>query len=447
MEEELSSSSYFHLDHSSILQTEFFHHSREAHNSVCDSQTSEQHQEKESDLQHRNLKIQRKRLQKERLSKMTKESTLRAEKRILLRNSSIRKIQLAWRVHTEYQKKKNQSHRQIHRWFKYWIDQRRRKKLNCLALKIQQTWKIHRFDQEQKITRHFSQNGRWSTETSNSVFGLILGYLVRARMRKSPIIAQARRSLSDAWTVLEGLVSDVNSSTQKITIDQMIFILTHNPQAMNNHKTVDWHFARMFIKEVLSSRGIIWDQMIGRRLWSPLPRPGYYYYRSKEKTRMSKPLSGETPQLKETSKLTKESQEKEKRPSNPQSLANLLKAKGKDPRKSINERAEVIHQATESHKARDRDLSYAQRPATAPAHTTNPQPSHAAISPMISTPKRRKVNPLKPHLQIDVISADKLAPVKGKVILPFIALISTFLANRWRNRSKTGFSSSSIPSK
>jgi hypothetical protein len=109
-----------------------------------------------------------------------------------------------------------------------------------------------------------------------------------------------------------------------------------------------------------------------------------------------------------------------KRASNPQSLSEILKAKEKiafDPRtKLLNERVEESVLGGQTIEAqRVREVSYSQRPATAPSQTTIQPPPSVTIAPMISAPRRRKLNPSKPHLQLDLISAEKLVPVKGKV--------------------------------
>jgi hypothetical protein len=408
MEEEMASSSYFHLE-------------RDPASTLTHATLTEI--ARDDDVRKR-----RKMISKAKLSKINKETTIRAEQRLFLRNNSIKKIQLAWRNYLRYQQQIKSSQQFIYLWIRHWIERKKYQKRFKSVKLIQDRWRLYRLEKEQKALQKFSQDGKWELRTSHLVFGLILGYLTRSRMRNSQIITKARLSLRDAWTVLEGLITDANKSEQKMTIDQLIYISLHSPQSMSNLKSIDWPFARMFVKEVLVSRGIIWKQMIACRRWSRLPVPGYWYYPvatiPKLKTQashdeMPAKVSESGVKISETTFENKleisnsHPQEKEKRSSNPQSLLELLKAKAKnDPNsKFLPEDALQGTQTIESQRAKD---SYSKRPATAPSVHTQPPPV-AQVAPMVSAPKRRKTNSSKPHLQIDLISADKLVPVKGKV--------------------------------
>jgi hypothetical protein len=418
MEEELSSSSYFHLDNYRLVD----HIPPATIVTLPPLTTSPQDVEEEKDI-----KRIRRSIQKKKLSKITKESTTRAAQRIWIRNNSIRKIQFTWRRYHKTQQLRMRSQLQIQRWIIFWMKVKQINKMNQKAALIQQRWRSYRFDQEQKSLLRFSQGGKWQPKVSHLVLGLILGHLTRSRM-KDPLVTKSYLSLRDAWTVLEGLVTDM-------TVEKLIFLSVHNSpqQVMNQLKTIDWPFARMFIKQVLVSRGVIWDHMIGCRRWSRLPSPGHWYFPQQQQIHSTKLIlrkesGGMGRQLRETnsgSELcdTPSDVQIKQRPSNPQSLSEILKAKEKvafDPRTKLlmNERLEETPlggQTIETQRARERDGSYSQRPATAPSQTMIQPPPSVTIAPMISMPKRRKVNPLKPHLQLDLISADKLVPVKGKV--------------------------------
>jgi hypothetical protein len=410
MEEELSCSSYFHLE-------------RDLKSTLAPAPI-ENTRDEEMEIRKR-----RKMISKAKLSKINKETTIRAEQRLLLRNNSIRKIQVAWRKYFQYHEQIKHSQQIIYQWIRKWIQRKNSQKRFQSVKLIQKTWKSYRLKKEQKALQKFLQNGQWKLKTSHLVFGMILGHLTRLKMRNSPTINKARLSLRDAWTVLEGLITDANQSEQNMTVDQLIFISVHSPQSMNNMKSIDWPFARMFVKEVLVSRGIIWKQMIACRKWCRLPVPGYWYYPVANVPKLKAQVSHEgvavtelAVKISETrfenefeTSTSSHAKEKDKRPSNPQSLLELLKAKAKS---GTDHRAKLLPEETllgtqtiDNQKIKD---SYSQRPATAPSPHSQPPPV-ASVAPMISAPKRKKTNSSKPYLQIDLISADKLAPVKGKV--------------------------------
>ena len=424
MEEELCSTSYFHIERSAATSPLTNTHTpilpiTDRDHEVNETQTHEKNEKNE-------IRFKRKMIRKIKLSKLNQETSIQlAEQRLFLRNYSIKKIQFTWRKYFQIKQSKEK--------ISIWIYERIQKKLQQKRMRsvnlIQRQWKLFQLKIQQKLLQNFLQNGKWNVHKSHLVFGLILGYLTRLRMRKSVVIMKARLSLRDAWTVLEGLITDVANQTDgsSLTVEKLIFISLHSPQSMNSMKSIDWPFARMFIKEVLVSRGIIWKQMIACRRWCRSPPPGYWYYPVEN---VSKPMrtqvSSERVSVADSVVKISESnfendvetssnlqaKEKDQRPSNPQSLLELLKAKAKNGIDSRTKPAsEEALQTIENQRVKD---SYSQRPATAPSIHTQPPPV-ASVAPMVSAPKRKQTNNLKPYLQIDLISADKLAPVKGKV--------------------------------
>lgn len=270
---------------------------------------------------------------KERLAKMTQESSILATKRLQKRNASILKIQKCWQKYCSHRDfvllNKLLLHYQLLSLYtrRKYIERRGR------AMYIQHWWRACLDRQQAKLIANFTQQNRWTIRQSNLVLALLLGYRLRKLMKLCPAIVSARSSMKDAWQVLEGLAQDACTAGQsasnplapsEVSPYDIIKVSLVSGSDSNVLPTsfgvdgprlfrvwncgvaykIDWPFARIFAKQVLSSRQVIWKYTVEFSKWCSFPPPGYWHVRYWHQQEMEHGVAHRTEKNTGSSKLT-----------------------------------------------------------------------------------------------------------------------------------------------
>ena len=251
----------------------------------------------------------RRRRAKQRIAMMTQESSELAEKRLRTRDVSIRKIQRCWLGYCS-----RRDFIVLHKLLLHYqlLSLYTRKKYvqrKCFAQQIQHWWRDHLRWRRERALRRFTQDGKWTKHQADLVFALLLGYRLRRKMKTCPHVLTSKRSLEDAWKVLEGIAQDAcaigtSDPPRSTTTEKPLEVSAHDiihvsitcargvvcPTSFNVDGArlfrlwncgvsmrIDWPFARMFAKQVLSSRQQIWDDVIGSSSFYLSPPPGYWH--------------------------------------------------------------------------------------------------------------------------------------------------------------------------
>jgi hypothetical protein len=99
------------------------------------------------------------------------------------------------------------------------------------ATKIQKIWKYHIYEQLRlQIEKRYLQNGRWTKDQSDKIFGLILGWRVRSIM-KCNRMKKNINALNDVYKVLVEIISFPSSSTISTSTSMQL--------SMNENKETD----------------------------------------------------------------------------------------------------------------------------------------------------------------------------------------------------------------
>jgi hypothetical protein len=246
---------------------------------------------------------------KQRLAKMTQESSILAEKRLQKRDASIRKIQKCWQTYSSHRDlvllNKLVVHYQLLSLYtrKKYVERKER------AVCIQHWWRSYLDKQQARLLANYTQDSKWTVRQSDLIFALVLGYRLRKQMKMCSAIVSARASLKDAWQVLEGMAQDACSAGQaapsatsvpsEVSPHDIIKVSLISSSGSTVSPTsfgadgarlfrvwncgvtykIDWPFARMFAKQVLSSREVIWKNTVGSSVWCSFPPPGYWHMR------------------------------------------------------------------------------------------------------------------------------------------------------------------------